>query len=233
MSDAYLHNAGYTYTFTSVFDFCLYCRLPLCDQGSDAGRHWQWGIHWERWIFREHVRNKVREKHKFRNCRFKYIHFQYKIYSNICSIYSSTPCLSSVWSLVYSFTCWYKCPLHPTSSKAAVQDVQAKNLICILDIDMQGVKNIKKTDLNPIYVSIQPPSMDELVRRPHQPQHILMSSSHVLQSRHVMFYHAKICFCCVVGETFEGAENRIRGKSTEAPASSICWYGAEWVFHSS
>lgn len=49
------------------------------------------------------------------------------------------------------------------TSKAAVQDVKAKNLICILDIDMQGVKNIKKTDLNPIYISIQPPSMEVLV----------------------------------------------------------------------
>ncbi|XP_059199840.1 guanylate kinase [Centropristis striata] len=51
------------------------------------------------------------------------------------------------------------------TSKAAVQDVQAKNLICILDIDMQGVKNIKTTDLNPIYISIQPPSMDVLEKR--------------------------------------------------------------------
>ncbi len=49
------------------------------------------------------------------------------------------------------------------TSKAAVQDVQAKNLICILDVDMQGVKSIKTTDLNPIYISIQPPSMDVLV----------------------------------------------------------------------
>ncbi|KAK7158627.1 hypothetical protein R3I94_005075 [Phoxinus phoxinus] len=51
------------------------------------------------------------------------------------------------------------------TSKAAVQAVQAKNLICILDIDMQGVKNIKRTDLNPIYVSIQAPSMDILEKR--------------------------------------------------------------------
>ncbi|XP_026053988.1 guanylate kinase-like isoform X1 [Carassius auratus] len=51
------------------------------------------------------------------------------------------------------------------TSKAAVQAVQAKNKICILDIDMQGVKNIKRTDLNPIYVSIQPPSMDILEKR--------------------------------------------------------------------
>lgn len=49
------------------------------------------------------------------------------------------------------------------TSKAAVQAVQAKNLICILDIDMQGVKNIKKTNLNPMYISIQPPSMEILV----------------------------------------------------------------------
>ncbi|XP_031419170.1 guanylate kinase isoform X1 [Clupea harengus] len=51
------------------------------------------------------------------------------------------------------------------TSKAAVQHVQAKNLICVLDIDMQGVKNIKRTDLNPIYISIQPPSMQELEKR--------------------------------------------------------------------
>lgn len=51
------------------------------------------------------------------------------------------------------------------TSKAAVQDVQAKNLICILDIDMQGVRNIKGTDLNPIYISIQPPSMEVLEKR--------------------------------------------------------------------
>ncbi|XP_055008141.1 guanylate kinase isoform X2 [Boleophthalmus pectinirostris] len=51
------------------------------------------------------------------------------------------------------------------TSKAAVQDVQNKNLICILDIEMQGVRNIKRTDLNPIYISIQPPSMKVLEKR--------------------------------------------------------------------
>lgn len=48
-------------------------------------------------------------------------------------------------------------------SKAAIEDVQAQNLICILDVDIQGVRRIKETDLNPIYISIQPPSMDILV----------------------------------------------------------------------
>ncbi|XP_077346731.1 guanylate kinase isoform X1 [Lithobates pipiens] len=51
------------------------------------------------------------------------------------------------------------------TSKAAVQDVQAKNQICILDIDMQGVKSIKKTNLNAIYISIQPPSVETLEKR--------------------------------------------------------------------
>ncbi|KAL6459336.1 hypothetical protein MHYP_G00328080 [Metynnis hypsauchen] len=50
------------------------------------------------------------------------------------------------------------------TSKSSIEDVQAQNLICILDIDIQGVKNIKETDLNPIYISIQPPSMEILVR---------------------------------------------------------------------
>ncbi|XP_029004728.1 guanylate kinase 1b isoform X2 [Betta splendens] len=51
------------------------------------------------------------------------------------------------------------------TSKAAIEDVQAKNLICILDVDIQGVKRIKETDLNPIYIFIQPPSMEILEKR--------------------------------------------------------------------
>ncbi|KAK2841470.1 hypothetical protein Q7C36_013049 [Tachysurus vachellii] len=51
------------------------------------------------------------------------------------------------------------------TSKLAIEDVQAKNRICILDVDLQGVKNIKQTDLNPIYISIQPPSIEILEKR--------------------------------------------------------------------
>uniref|UniRef100_A0A7N5P5Z2 Guanylate kinase n=1 Tax=Ailuropoda melanoleuca TaxID=9646 RepID=A0A7N5P5Z2_AILME len=51
------------------------------------------------------------------------------------------------------------------TSKAAIQAVQAQNQICVLDIDMQGVKNIKKTDLNPIYISVQVPSIEILEKR--------------------------------------------------------------------
>uniref|UniRef100_A0A8C8RMY7 Guanylate kinase n=1 Tax=Pelusios castaneus TaxID=367368 RepID=A0A8C8RMY7_9SAUR len=51
------------------------------------------------------------------------------------------------------------------TSKAAVQAVQAQNQICILDIDLQGVKNIKKTDLKPIYISVQAPSIEVLEKR--------------------------------------------------------------------
>ncbi|NP_001086807.1 guanylate kinase 1 S homeolog [Xenopus laevis] len=51
------------------------------------------------------------------------------------------------------------------TSTAAVQAVQANNQICILDIDMQGVKSIKKTRLNPIYISIHPPSVQILEKR--------------------------------------------------------------------
>ncbi|KAK9519340.1 hypothetical protein VZT92_022076 [Zoarces viviparus] len=51
------------------------------------------------------------------------------------------------------------------TSKAAIEDVLAMNKICILDVELQGVKRIKETDLNPIYISIQPPSMEILETR--------------------------------------------------------------------
>ncbi|XP_037053191.1 guanylate kinase-like [Peromyscus leucopus] len=51
------------------------------------------------------------------------------------------------------------------TSKAAVRAVQAMNRICVLDVDLQGVCSIKKTDLHPIYISVQPPSMDVLEQR--------------------------------------------------------------------
>ncbi|KAL7506260.1 hypothetical protein ACHAXN_003526 [Cyclotella atomus] len=50
-----------------------------------------------------------------------------------------------------------------------VQTVQNDNKICILDIDVQGVRSIKSgtssTSLNPIYVFIAPPSMEALEAR--------------------------------------------------------------------
>lgn len=46
--------------------------------------------------------------------------------------------------------------------------VQAMNRICVLDVDLQGVRNIKKTDLRPIYISVQPPSLDVLEQRLRQ-----------------------------------------------------------------
>merc|ERR1712098_787565 len=48
------------------------------------------------------------------------------------------------------------------TSKAAVESVRSKGVICILDIDIQGVMSTKKTDLNPNYVFIKPPSLEEL-----------------------------------------------------------------------
>ncbi|KAG0254233.1 guanylate kinase [Mortierella polycephala] len=47
----------------------------------------------------------------------------------------------------------------------AVKTVGEKGRICILDIDMQGVKLVKKTDLNPYYLSVQPPSIEQLEKR--------------------------------------------------------------------
>ncbi|VCW68087.1 unnamed protein product [Gulo gulo] len=51
------------------------------------------------------------------------------------------------------------------TSKAAVQAIQARNRICVLDVDLQGVRDIRKTDLRPIYIFVQPPSLDVLESR--------------------------------------------------------------------
>jgi guanylate kinase len=51
------------------------------------------------------------------------------------------------------------------TSKKAVEKVQKLGKICVLDIERQGVMQIKKTDLNPDLICIKPPSMEELKSR--------------------------------------------------------------------
>ena len=51
------------------------------------------------------------------------------------------------------------------TSKKAVETVLASGRVCVLDIDIQGVKNLKKTNLNPIYCFIKPPSIEDLEKR--------------------------------------------------------------------
>jgi guanylate kinase len=48
----------------------------------------------------------------------------------------------------------------------AVKEVSEKmNRQCILDIDMQGVKSVKKTDLNARFLFVAPPSLEDLRKR--------------------------------------------------------------------
>ena len=51
------------------------------------------------------------------------------------------------------------------TSFAAVQRVREGGKVCILDIDVQGCKNVKKSKLNPRYLFIRPPSMEALEDR--------------------------------------------------------------------
>jgi len=51
------------------------------------------------------------------------------------------------------------------TSIAAVENVAQTGRICILDIDSEGVKSIKKTSLNPRYIFIEPPSIKILEER--------------------------------------------------------------------
>ncbi|XP_013135184.1 PREDICTED: guanylate kinase [Papilio polytes] len=51
------------------------------------------------------------------------------------------------------------------TSKQAVEHVRLTGRICVLDIEMEGVKQVKKTDLDPLLVFVMPPSIEELERR--------------------------------------------------------------------
>lgn len=51
------------------------------------------------------------------------------------------------------------------TSVKAVEDVVETGKVCMLDIDMQGVQAVKKTNLNPRYICIRPPSLEILEQR--------------------------------------------------------------------
>ncbi|XP_016989021.1 guanylate kinase [Drosophila rhopaloa] len=51
------------------------------------------------------------------------------------------------------------------TSKEAVREIQAQGRVCILDIEQKGVEQIRQTDLNPILIFNNPPSIQELERR--------------------------------------------------------------------
>lgn len=51
------------------------------------------------------------------------------------------------------------------TSKEAVRKVQNAGKVCILDIEPQGVEQVKKTDLNPILIFNNPPSVEALEQR--------------------------------------------------------------------
>lgn len=51
------------------------------------------------------------------------------------------------------------------TSKEAVRKVQSAGKVCILDIEPQGVEQVKKTDLNPILIYNNPPSLEALEQR--------------------------------------------------------------------
>ncbi|KAF9005906.1 P-loop containing nucleoside triphosphate hydrolase protein [Cyathus striatus] len=54
------------------------------------------------------------------------------------------------------------------TSRQAVCTVQDQGRRCILDIEAQGVRQIKQTNLNPVYLFISPPSMTALRSRLQQ-----------------------------------------------------------------
>merc|ERR1712119_37963 len=51
------------------------------------------------------------------------------------------------------------------TSKESIQTINKLNRICLMDIDEEGVRSIKKTDMSAIYIFIAPPSIEALRSR--------------------------------------------------------------------
>ncbi|KAK9703528.1 guanylate kinase [Basidiobolus ranarum] len=51
------------------------------------------------------------------------------------------------------------------TSLDSIQEVLKSGKLCVLDIDMQGVKSVKKSNLNARFVFISPPSLESLEKR--------------------------------------------------------------------
>jgi len=54
---------------------------------------------------------------------------------------------------------------HYGTSRQAVEDVLRGGKICLLDIDVQGCRSVRNSDLCPYTIFIMPPSLDELEKR--------------------------------------------------------------------
>lgn len=50
-------------------------------------------------------------------------------------------------------------------SRKAIENVQKHGKVCVLDIEIEGVKQVRDSHLNPILVFIEPPSIQELEQR--------------------------------------------------------------------
>ncbi|XP_038860002.1 guanylate kinase isoform X3 [Salvelinus namaycush] len=109
------------------------------------------------------------------------------------------------------------------TSKASVQAVMDKNLICVLDIDMQGVRAVKTTDLNPIYIFIQPPSMSILEKRLRdretESEESLQKRLHAAQVDMVISKDPGIFDVVIVNDSLDDAYGKLKDTLIE-----VSWY---------
>lgn len=100
--------------------------------------------------------------------------------------------------------------------------MQSQNLICILDVDIQGVRRIKETDLNPIYISIQPPSMETLVK---VSSNKFFSIFQQLSSLISCFLHQEKRLRDRLTETEENLQKRLEAARIDMELSEFQWHG--------
>lgn len=84
-----------------------------------------------------------------------------------CTAPGTIPYVSVCACVSIAFSCLIECPSRNRHcSLEAVRLIQETGKVCVLDIDMQGVMQIRKVpSVKPVGVFIKPPSISELEKR--------------------------------------------------------------------
>lgn len=130
-----------------------------------------YGTRWEALVFRSFFWNCFRKPTEFSVNSLTKLHASNRnnllpqlVLSKSLDRFKFSIWTKSKWLSQFEFISSQSIVRTPTcNSKKAIEDVRSKGKICILDIEIEGVKNVKKSHLNPVYIFIKPPTINELV----------------------------------------------------------------------
>jgi guanylate kinase len=98
----------------------------------------------------------------------------------------------------------------------AINAVGAAGRICVLDLDLQGVRSLKKSEISPYYIFIQPASFEDLEMRLRE--RYAPGMWHTLS---VACIHEPLMWACRVSDSEETIMRRLQKAKEELEYGSI------------